>query len=244
MLGFKPRLGGEEPRAHRQETGATPGPSKVFRGHSKIFKTTGQAAGLVAGTTIATATGWRDVDRIAEGDLVLTFDCGMQPVRSVKRGQHWDGDHSCPMALRPFRVPAEALGNTTEMWLLPEECVMIDNDAADMLFDDPFPLVSASHLAGFRGIQRVEPPACLTVVHLEFDADQVIFANSGALVFCPKLGAVNIGDLMNGSSDAPGYNPLSAEEAGMLLEQLEMADMMASISSLDGESKPAFTARA
>ena len=47
-----------------------------------------RTTGLVAGTRIATAMGWRAVEAIAVGDLVLTFDNGLQPVvaEAVMRG--------------------------------------------------------------------------------------------------------------------------------------------------------------
>ena len=220
MFGLNNKINGGDPRTHRQETGGA-------RRHSMIFKSSGQASGLVAGTMVATGMGWRAVETIAEGDMVLTFDRGLRPVRSVKRGKHWDGEHACPVSLRPFRVPAGALGNVEPMWLLPEQCVMVENETADLLYDDdPFTLLHAAHLAGFRGIEQVQPPANLDVIHLEFDEDEVIYASAGALVFCPSLRVLNITELMDTRTDQPLYKPLPADDARMLVKCLKEEDFL------------------
>ena len=41
----------------------------------------GVMTGLLAGTRVATAMGWRRVDAISEGDQILTFDNGLIPIR-------------------------------------------------------------------------------------------------------------------------------------------------------------------
>ena len=63
--------------------------------------------GLVKGTRVATELGWRPVDAVAAGDLVLTFDRGMQPVVAVRRRFLAD----LGAASWPLSVPAGALGN-------------------------------------------------------------------------------------------------------------------------------------
>ncbi len=203
------------------------------RRHSTIFKTSGQASGLVAGTKVATAVGWRPVETVSDGDRVLTFDRGLQPLRSVKRGKHWDGDHCCPMTLRPLYVPAEALGNREPMWLLPEQCVIVENETAELLYDDPFTLLHAAHLEGFRGIERLDPPLRLDVIHLEFENDEVVYTNSGALAFCPSLGVVGIGELMSERPADPIYTPLPAEDARRLVKCMIEEDILDGVADTD-----------
>ncbi|MCG6901150.1 MAG: Hint domain-containing protein [Rhodobacter sp.] len=182
------------------------------------------ASGLVAGTMVATPHGWRPVEAIVTGDLVLTFDRGLQPVRAITRGVNWSGDLPCPTSLWPLTVPAGALGNQDPMTLLPEQCVMVESDAGDVLFDDPFTLLSAAELHGFRGILRGMPDAELEVIQLQFDDDEVVFANAGALVFCPSLRVINMDALMAVRPDAMRYLPLSAVEAELLLDCIEDED--------------------
>lgn len=227
MFGLKTKLFGGEPRAYRQEIGGT-------RGSHKTSRTAGLASGLVAGTLVATAMGWRPAEAIAQGDLVLTFDRGMQPVRAVTKGLHWDNETACPKALWPLTVPAGALGNQQPMTLLPEQCAMVESDTADILFGDPFSLVSASDLDGFRGIERSESTRLLDVIQLHFDGDEVVFANAGALLLCPSLRVINVAELLGARPDTTRYTPLHADEAKMLVEGLEDEDAV-SVSSPHGE---------
>ena len=183
MFGLGKKFG-DDRRTHRQEIGGSWG------GITKCQN--GMASGLVAGTLVATAMGWRSVDAIAKGDLVLTFDRGMQPVRHITRGRLWQADGSCPRSLWPLKVPAGALGNLKDMILLAEQSVLVESDTADILFEDPFAVLMASDLDGFRGIERIKPVEDFEVVQLQFDDDEVVFAASGALIYCPSLRVVNM----------------------------------------------------
>lgn len=213
MFGLKAKIFGGTSCAYRQEIGGT-------RGAHNDTNTTGLGSGLVAGTLVATAMGWRPVECLIQGDLVLTFDGGMQPVRAVKKGLHWNGPQSCPKALLPLQIPAGALGNQIQMTLLPEQCTMLESDAADMLFGDPFTLLKAAELDGFRGIMRAIPDTHLEVVQLQFNDDEVVFANFGALVFCPSLKVVNVAELLEARPDAMRYDRLSTDTAKLLVECL------------------------
>lgn len=217
MFGLKMKFLGGEPRAYRQETGGA-------RGAYTCNRTSGLAAGLAAGTLIATATGWRPVEAVARGDLILTFDRGLQPVRGITRGMHWDGGFDCPEALWPLTVPAGALGNRDPMLLLPEQYVMVESDAADILYGDPFTLLSAADLAGFRGIERTPPRPRMEVVQLHFDEDEVVFADHGALVLCPSLQVINVDQLMAAHPAKGLYAPLPSAEAKMLIDDLANED--------------------
>ena len=202
-----------------------------MRGAAKKTKPSGLATGLVAGTMVATAMGWRLVEAIAKGDMVLTFDRGLQPVRALTRGVHWDRTTPCPNLLWPLKVPAGALGNQDAMTLLPEQCVMVESDTADMLFGDPFTLLSGADLAGFRAIQRIDPVKQLEVIQLHFDDDEVVFANAGALVFCPSLRAIDVAELLASRPDAARYAPLPSDEARMLVECLVDEDAVSIVTS-------------
>lgn len=213
MFGLKTNMFGGTSCAYRQEIGGT-------RGSYKTTNAAGLGSGLVAGTLVATASGWRPVETLAQGDLVLTFDGGLQPVRAIKRGLHWNSAHACPKAMLPLQIPAGALGNQIQMTLLPEQCTMLESDAADMLFGDPFTLLRAVDLEGFRGIMRAIPDSQLEVVQLQFNDDEVIFANIGALVFCPSQKVINVAELLDARPEAMRYDALSGETAKLLVECL------------------------
>lgn len=179
---------------------------------------TGMASGLVSGTQVATNIGWRIAEAIAPGDHVLTFDGGMQIVRRITRSVLWSSPTNCPEHLWPLSVPAGALGNKNEITLLPEQNLMIESDAAEEIFGDPFAMLPAAALNGFRGISRVKPHKEIVVYTLHFDQEQVVFACSGALFHCPS---VDQGSLLDMDQTTSVYAALSHKNAAVLVEGMK-----------------------
>jgi hypothetical protein len=139
-------------------------------------------AAMVVGTRVATSFGWRPVEALTEGDMVLTFDHGMQPLTGVRRGTM-----SCRFAAPqdwPLLVPAGALGNQEEALLTPEQAVMIESDLAEELAGDPFVLVPAAAFDGACGIERVLPEGAIDTVTLTFAKGEVVFTRAGILCHC------------------------------------------------------------
>jgi len=141
-----------------------------------------ESTGMMAGTKVATAIGWRPVEAVAAGDMVLTFDGGMQPVKEVVRRQYWCTD-SDPEDW-PLRVPAGALGNRGDMHVLPRQLILVESDTAEAVLGDPFALIPAAALDGFRGITRVRPGEVVEAIELRFEAEEIVYANIGALFLC------------------------------------------------------------
>jgi len=174
------------------------------------------ASGFVAGTQVATQTGWCDVADVVTGDLVLTFDGGMQTVTSIDRKAFTTGGEFAPGDAWPLLVPAGALGNRDEMTLLSQQLVVIEADAAEEVFGDPFATVPALALEGYRGITRIPPEKEIVLVTLGFSQDEVVFANAGALVLCPKP-VVNV--------EPSTYNALRFDIARALVAIMAMDSM-------------------
>jgi hypothetical protein len=179
------------------------------------------ASGMVAGTRVATPSGWRDVAAIAVGDQVLTFDGGMQSVVAVQRQVVWTSDPRVSEARRPLSVPPGALGNRGVMVLLAQQSVLIESDTAEQVFGDPFALIPAAALNGFRGIAPADAPARIEVVSLHFSRDEVVFANVGALFLCPRAGDL-LADLFD-DAESP-YTVLPRDAADLLVGFLEIED--------------------
>ncbi|KMW59764.1 hypothetical protein AIOL_004747 [Candidatus Rhodobacter oscarellae] len=213
MIGLSKVLFGGDPRAYRQEIGGAWGRQAKIQ--------SGLAFGMVAGTRVATAIGWRPVEAITAGDLVLTFDRGLQPVKSVTRGLLWAADEVCPKALWPLQVPKGALGNDEELIALPEQPLLIESDTADLLFDDPFALVNAADLEGLRGISRVPPIGNVEVMVLQFERDEVVFGAEGALAYCPAHRALDVVDLDPGETKSSEYTVLDHADARLLVACLD-----------------------
>ncbi|MFD1159111.1 Hint domain-containing protein [Roseovarius aestuarii] len=182
---------------------------------------TGMMTGLTMATKVASSLGWRKVEGLTEGDKVLTFDAGMQPISKITRFQLWDGDRPCPQHFWPLEVPVGALGNRDIITLLPDQSVMIESDAAEEVYGDPFTLIPAAALDGVNGIHRVKPEEEFTVSILHFERDQVVFGNSGALLFCPS--AKNLLEHAFDTAEQSAYVVRPLREARILAEEIRNA---------------------
>jgi hypothetical protein len=136
--------------------------------------------GLIAGSAVATQTGWCAIERIVAGDHLLTFDNGMKAVVEnraiiIRRAE-------LPEAKAYLmHVPAGALGNRAEMLVLPMQELVLESDRAEAHYGDPFVLIPAVLLEGYKGIRKVPMTADLRVHMLTFAAEQIIQIN-GALL--------------------------------------------------------------
>lgn len=139
------------------------------------------AEGIVSTTPIATPLGWVPAASLRAGQQVLTFDTGPQPVVAARIVDLGAGG----MAHWPLLVPPWALDNRDEVILLPEQKVLIEADLAETLYGDPFAMIPAQALEGWRGITRWRPPQGSAAVVLEFEAPQVVYASRGILLSCP-----------------------------------------------------------
>ncbi|SIS81034.1 Hint domain-containing protein [Phaeovulum vinaykumarii] len=158
----------------------------------------GHAEGFIVGTRIATAQGWRAVEAIAPGDLVMTFDHGLAPVQAITRAALWSGQGRCPRSVMPLAVPAGALGNAAALLLLPEQSILLESDLAEAVFGAPFVLVPAAALAGYRGIEPITPHQKIEVIQLRFAEDEVVYANGSGLMRCAGSAAGGLERLLAG----------------------------------------------
>lgn len=139
------------------------------------------AEGILATTRIATPDGWLPAGSLLPGTPVLTFDNGARAVVTT----HFLPLGRTPESLWPLEVPQWALDNREEVILLPEQRVLIEADLAEDLYGDPFALIPAQALEGWRGIARCRPPEGAGAVVLGFERPEVIYASRGLLLSCP-----------------------------------------------------------
>lgn len=166
--------------------------------------------GMVSGTKVATQTGWAKVESVTEGQQVLTFDGGLQTVVAVTRHVLM-ADLDC-IASWPMVVPSGALGNREDMTILPHQSVMIESDTADEMTGDPFAVIPAMALDGFRGITQSRPCEWVEIIQLHFAQDEIVFANIGALFMCHAQV-----DLMSDAAPSP-YDVLPFDVAQDLVD--------------------------
>ncbi|MFC3117833.1 Hint domain-containing protein [Jhaorihella thermophila] len=176
-------------------------------------------AGIMSDMAVATDHGWRRAAALRVGDRVLTFDNGFQPVRDIQRETFRLAEGS---TLRPVVIPKDALGNDAELQLMPEQGIMVESDTVQDILDDPFVVIPAHTLCGFRGIHGGEPDEEIGVTTLAFAEDQVIYVEGGLLAYCPCPR-----DLLASGTEtiaAPLYEVIGARPATYLVRCLIVDD--------------------
>ena len=137
--------------------------------------------GFLAGTHVASNLGWRPVEALTPGDKVLTFDHGMQTVVELQREVMIPAEGDLEPPRCPLFVPRDALMNRVPMWLMPDQGVLLESELVEDTRGDPFAIVPACTLEGYRGIRRMHPGAQLELVMPRFAEDQVIYLEAGML---------------------------------------------------------------
>jgi hypothetical protein len=130
---------------------------------------------FTSGALIATAHGDRAVETLRVGDMVITRDNGIQPIR-------WIGSRSVLGVgkFAPSTVDAGALeGLTMPLLVSPQHRFLVTGYQAELLFSVPEVLVSAKHLVNGLSIQQTDCKQ-VTYLHLMFEQHEVIYANGTA----------------------------------------------------------------
>lgn len=180
------------------------------------------ACGILAGTKIATPQGWRLAESLRQGEVVLTINAGAQQLAWVKRLPPPEGPELWPRAHWPLQVPVAALDNLLPLRLLPDQPVLIESDAADAIHGDPFVLIPALSLLGYRGIELCQPPDGAAAFRLGFSCDQIVYAARGAWLGCPAMRAWR----QDGRATLPaGFPVLPAPQARALVSCLMAEDL-------------------
>ena len=131
------------------------------------------------GTLIATPRGEVPVEDLGEGDLVITRDNGLQPVR-------WAGrrivDYATLMRnehLRPILIQQGSLGHglpERDIVVSPNHRMLVANERTSLYFDEHEVLVSAKHLVNHRSVKPVQMLG-VVYMHFMFDRHEVVLAN-------------------------------------------------------------------
>lgn len=181
--------------------------------------------GFTSTTKVATERGWRRVSDIQVGDKVFTFDNGLQAVHAISRGTHFVASDSLPDFTNPLHIPMHALGNEDPMVLLPEQVVMIESDVAEELSGDPFALITAKMLVGFRGIERFRSLHPIEMTTLHFEHDEVVYAEGGSLLLSPaEVEGFALIDVFDSSALPTPYTVWRGDQARHLVAEMVKAD--------------------
>ncbi|MDC1296695.1 Hint domain-containing protein [Octadecabacter sp.] len=126
-------------------------------------------------TRIATPLGLVAIEDLEVGDMVVTRDHGLQPIR-------WIEGRNVPAIDRfaPIRIRKNVLaGQDRDLIVSPKHRVLFQGYRAELLFGESEVLVSAKHLVDGLDVTQDEAEM-VTYVHMLFDQNEVIYAEGAA----------------------------------------------------------------
>lgn len=123
------------------------------------------------GTLIDTATGPRPIETLRPGDLIQTYDNGLQPLR-------WVGSSRTRVtaATAPIRFAKGQFGATSALWVSPNHRMLVTGQFAQLLFGEDEVLAKAKDLVNDHSIRPdLEQPE-VEYFHLLFDQHEILFS--------------------------------------------------------------------
>ncbi len=131
------------------------------------------------GAMIATPKGEVPVERLRDGDKVITRDNGIQEIRWTGMRTLNRQDLAEAPNLKPILIAAGSLGDNLperDMLVSPQHRMLVTGDASQLHFDDSEVLVAARHLTGKSGITVVDAMR-MTYIHFMFDRHEVVLSD-------------------------------------------------------------------
>lgn len=132
------------------------------------------------GTLIETARGQVAVETLRVGDLVWTQDAGFQAITWIGGRKLSAIELELWPNLRPVRIAAGALGNSTperDLVVSPQHRIFIRSSIAERMFGHIEVLVGAKHLIGLPGIEIAEDVAEVEYIHFLLGQHAVVRSN-------------------------------------------------------------------
>lgn len=134
---------------------------------------------FVLGTWIATNRGEKRIEDLKVGDLVMTRDNGLQPIRWIGRRDVTEQELRQTPEWAPIKLEAGSLGGSspeTDLLLSPNHRVLMTGNRATLLFGESEVLVAAEHLTDMDGISKVATSG-VSYFHILFESHQVVLSN-------------------------------------------------------------------
>ena len=133
--------------------------------------------GLIAGTLLETAAGWRPVQKLMRGDEVFTYDGGLRAIDRIER-RFLDSAEVAPEGL--VHIPGGVLSNSEDLLVLPDQKLLIETT----VLGGVAALVRAADLVGQCGITRTRTDRHIQIVRPVFGDEEILWANAGLLFHC------------------------------------------------------------
>lgn len=118
------------------------------------------------------------VEQLRVGDLVMTKDRGLQPIRWIGRRFVNAGKLASSPELSPVRISQDSLGAGLpkhDIVVSPQHRMLIDGPSVELYYGLSEALIPAAALVGRPGITIEKPELGTEYIHLLFDRHEVLF---------------------------------------------------------------------
>jgi len=132
------------------------------------------------GTHIETDRGPVAIEALSQGDLIVTKDSGLQPIRWIGSTVRTQKDLTVVPTLLPISIAAGALGPnmpSQDLLVSPQHRMLIKSRIAERMFGKEEVLVAAKHLIGIAGIEVASDVTEVEYFHFLFDKHEIVIAN-------------------------------------------------------------------
>ena len=132
-----------------------------------------------AGTLIETEDGPVAVEKLEQGQMVVTQDAGLQPIMWIGGQWYDEKDWRRDSSLLPVRISAGALGYNLpkrDLIVSQQHRILISGPALELYHHSPEALVAAKHLCFLQGVEIFEPIETLGYFHVLCDEHHLLNA--------------------------------------------------------------------
>nr|WP_083825857.1 Hint domain-containing protein [Paracoccus sp. TRP] len=145
-----------------------------------LTDTNGTIVCFARGTLIVTDRGEVAVEDLQVGDLVVTRDHALQPIRWIGSRKLRSSELGVLPKLRPIRIKAGALGDgvpSSDLLVSPQHRVLVRSKIARKMFGTDEVLVAAKQLVLLDGIDIATDMQEVEYFHILFDRHEVVISN-------------------------------------------------------------------
>lgn len=132
------------------------------------------------GALISTPDGYKAVEELVVGDMVMTLERGAQPIRWVNSRKIKAKALQDNPNLMPIRIRAGAFGNAIpnrDLLVSPQHRMLVTSKLVDRMFGNKKALVAVKHLLEIEGIEYADVNE-VTYVHFLCDQHEIVFVEN------------------------------------------------------------------
>lgn len=170
-------------------------------------------------TLILTPSGYRPVQDLQVGDLVVTRDNGNKPIEWIGSRKLEANTIAVHPNFRAIRIRSGALGAgipSADLLVSPQHRILVRSKIAIRMFDAEEVLVAAKQLLNVNGIEIADDLETFDYYHFLFDQHEIVFSNGAETE-----------SLFTGQQALKGVGKHAAAEIFALFPELQKADYQA-----------------